>query len=172
MFIPGKELCWTFVLQIHVLKKFYSISCIGIHLFIYIFLGSWSLKMGPISCLETSANNYHYTLHNIAEEHSSSLSCGASLKSRKCTHHLVRNCLMLRKSQKDNTAINLRESERSRKNLKQLWFMYLKTGVNLNYTSFGISQRTYIAIIKTEIVFGEVIRVNCENYTKHCVHKM
>jgi hypothetical protein len=30
---------------------------------------SWSLKMGPVGCLETSAQNYHSTLRNIPEEH-------------------------------------------------------------------------------------------------------
>jgi hypothetical protein len=29
---------------------------------------SWPLKMGPISCPETSVNNYHSTLRNIPEE--------------------------------------------------------------------------------------------------------
>jgi len=50
--------------------------------------------MGPLGCLETSTNNYHYTLHNIPEERSFSLLRVASLKPRKCTHHLVKNCLM------------------------------------------------------------------------------
>jgi len=34
-------------------------------------LESWPLKMGPISCPETSGRNYDYTLRNSPEEHSS-----------------------------------------------------------------------------------------------------
>jgi len=31
-------------------------------------LDSWTLKMGPICCPETSERNYHYRLRNISEE--------------------------------------------------------------------------------------------------------
>jgi hypothetical protein len=61
--------------------------------------------MGPLGCLETSSNNYYYTLRNISEERSFSPLRGGSLKPLKYTHHLVKNCLMPRKSQKDNTAM-------------------------------------------------------------------
>ena len=37
--------------------------------------------MGPISCLETSGINYHYSLRNDTEECSSQLLRGGSLKS-------------------------------------------------------------------------------------------
>jgi len=33
----------------------------------------WPLKMGRIGCPETSARNYHYTLHNIPQERGSHL---------------------------------------------------------------------------------------------------
>jgi hypothetical protein len=36
---------------------------------------STSLKMGPTGCSERSAMNYHYSLHNKAEERSSHLLC-------------------------------------------------------------------------------------------------
>jgi len=35
------------------------------------FMGSWPLKMGPISCLETSVRNYHYSLRNKQDQLSS-----------------------------------------------------------------------------------------------------
>ena len=41
------------------------------------------LKMEPICCPETSVRNYHYSLRNDPEGHSSYLLCGRSLKSRK-----------------------------------------------------------------------------------------
>jgi hypothetical protein len=46
---------------------------------------SWPLKVGPIGCPETSVRNYHYSLRNNAEDHSSNLRVlrGGSLKSRK-----------------------------------------------------------------------------------------
>ena len=50
-------------------------------LFTRIFLDYWHLQMGPIGCPETSAMNYHYSLRNDTEEHSSQLINGASLKS-------------------------------------------------------------------------------------------
>ena len=34
--------------------------------------GSWSLKMGPLGCPETSVGNFHYSLRNNPEEGSSS----------------------------------------------------------------------------------------------------
>jgi hypothetical protein len=43
---------------------------------------SWPLKIGPISCPETSARNYHSTLRKIPKERRSHLHCGVSLKSR------------------------------------------------------------------------------------------
>ena len=39
------------------------------------------LKMGPIGCPETWVRNYHYSLRNNPEEHSSLLFCSGSLKS-------------------------------------------------------------------------------------------
>ena len=42
----------------------------------------WPLKMGPISCPETSIMNYHYALWNIPEERRSHLLGGRSLKWR------------------------------------------------------------------------------------------
>ena len=35
------------------------------------FMDSWILKMGPVGFPETSIRNYHYSLHNIPEQHSS-----------------------------------------------------------------------------------------------------
>jgi hypothetical protein len=43
---------------------------------------SWTLKIGPIVCLETSVRNYYYSLRNNPEERSSHLLRGGSLKSR------------------------------------------------------------------------------------------
>jgi hypothetical protein len=46
---------------------------------------SWTslpVKMGPIRCPETSVNNYHTTLCNIAEERRSHQHRGGSLKSK------------------------------------------------------------------------------------------
>jgi hypothetical protein len=37
-------------------------------------LDSWTLRMGPIGCLETSVRNYHYSLRNNPKEHSSLVS--------------------------------------------------------------------------------------------------
>jgi len=39
--------------------------------------------MGPIGCPETSVRKYHYTLHNVPEEHRSHILRGGSLKSYK-----------------------------------------------------------------------------------------
>jgi len=44
---------------------------------------SWSLKIGPISCPETSVRNYHYMLRNTPEECRSRLLRGRIFKSRK-----------------------------------------------------------------------------------------
>jgi hypothetical protein len=38
------------------------------------------LKMGPISCPETSVRNYHYSLRNNSEERSSHLLRGSGVK--------------------------------------------------------------------------------------------
>ena len=48
-------------------------------------LDSWTLRMGLIGCPETSARNYHYSLRNNSEEHSSQLLLDGSLKS--CNWH-------------------------------------------------------------------------------------
>jgi hypothetical protein len=53
-------------------------------------MGQEPVKMGPISCPETSVRNYHYSLRNNPEERSSQLLHGGSLKSRK-EYSLVRN---------------------------------------------------------------------------------
>jgi hypothetical protein len=45
--------------------------------------GFWPLKMGPIGCPKTSIRNYHYSLHNNPEKHSSHPPCSWSLKSHK-----------------------------------------------------------------------------------------
>jgi len=45
---------------------------------------AWPLKMGPISCPETSLNNYQPRLRNVPEERRSDLYRGEGLKS-----HLV-----------------------------------------------------------------------------------
>jgi len=47
-----------------------------------LFLDSWPLNMGPIGRPETSVWNYHYSLRNTPEEHSSHLLRGGSLKSK------------------------------------------------------------------------------------------
>jgi len=47
----------------------------------YFILDSWLLKMGPISCPETSIRSYHYLLCNSPEERSFHLLCGGSWKS-------------------------------------------------------------------------------------------
>jgi len=44
---------------------------------------SWSFKMGPLDCPETSVRNCHSKLHNNPEERISHLHRGGSLKSRK-----------------------------------------------------------------------------------------
>ena len=41
---------------------------------------SWTLRMGPICCLETLVRNYHYLLCNNSEEHSSQQLSSGSLK--------------------------------------------------------------------------------------------
>jgi hypothetical protein len=43
---------------------------------------SWSLKMGPIGCPETSVRKFHHTLRYSPEERSSRVVHGGSLKSR------------------------------------------------------------------------------------------
>ena len=43
-------------------------------------LDSWTLKLGPMGCPETSVRNYHYSLRSNPEEHSSYLLCGWSLQ--------------------------------------------------------------------------------------------
>jgi len=43
---------------------------------------SWNLKMGPISCLETSIGNYHSTLRDVPQERILHLRRVGSLKSR------------------------------------------------------------------------------------------
>ena len=40
----------------------------------------WTLKIGLIGCLETSASKCQYKLRNIPEERRSHLYCGGSLK--------------------------------------------------------------------------------------------
>jgi hypothetical protein len=42
---------------------------------------SWRFKMGPIGCPETSVQNYHSTLRNIAQESRAHLHSAVSLKS-------------------------------------------------------------------------------------------
>ena len=46
------------------------------------FLYTWTLKMGPIGCLETMLRNYHYSLRNNPEERGSYVLRDVSLKSR------------------------------------------------------------------------------------------
>jgi len=48
------------------------------------------MKMGPISCPETSVRNYHYSLRNSPEDRSYHLLRGGSLKSRMITPLLKR----------------------------------------------------------------------------------
>jgi hypothetical protein len=48
---------------------------------------TWSLKMGPISCPETSVRNYHCTLRNNSEKRSLPLPQGRSLKARMPTYN-------------------------------------------------------------------------------------
>ena len=43
-------------------------------------LDSWTLRMGPIGCLEKSVSNYHYMLCSNPEERSSQLFRGGRLK--------------------------------------------------------------------------------------------
>jgi hypothetical protein len=43
-----------------------------------------TLRIGPIGCPEMSAKNYHFSLGNNPEEHSSQLFRGGGLKSRIC----------------------------------------------------------------------------------------
>ena len=45
-------------------------------------LDSWSLRMGPIGCPETSVRNYHYSLRNNPGERSSQLLRGGSMESQ------------------------------------------------------------------------------------------
>jgi hypothetical protein len=48
---------------------------------------SWNVKMGPMGCPETSVRNY-YSLRDNAEERSSHLFRGGSLKTRNTAVHL------------------------------------------------------------------------------------
>ena len=41
-----------------------------------------NLKIRPIGCTETSVRNYHYSLRNNPEQHSSNLLSGGSVRSR------------------------------------------------------------------------------------------
>jgi len=52
---------------------------------------SWTPRMGPIGCPETTVRNYHHLPRNNREECSSQLLCSGSLKSRKA-------CVFLRLS--------------------------------------------------------------------------
>jgi hypothetical protein len=45
----------------------------------YSFLDSWPLKLGPKSLPRTLVRNYHFSLHNSPEEHSSHILHGGSL---------------------------------------------------------------------------------------------
>jgi len=56
--------------------------CIGATSYL---LDSWTLRMGLIGCPKMLVRNYHYSLCNNPEEHSSKLLRGRSLKSR--THY-------------------------------------------------------------------------------------
>ena len=49
--------------------------------------GSCPMKMGPMGCPDMSVRNYHYSLRNNPEEHSSHLLRGGSLKSRKVARY-------------------------------------------------------------------------------------
>ena len=40
---------------------------------------SWTLKVGPIGCPETPGRNFHYSVRNNTQEHSSQLLRGGSL---------------------------------------------------------------------------------------------
>ena len=42
-------------------------------------LDSWTLRMGPLGCPETSVINYHYSLRNSPEERGSLIQCDAGL---------------------------------------------------------------------------------------------
>jgi hypothetical protein len=59
-------------------------------------MGSLTLRMGPISCPETSVSNYHYSMRNYPEEFSSQLLRRRSLKSRKFSVFLTCICLSSR----------------------------------------------------------------------------
>jgi len=48
----------------------------------FFFCTAWPLKMGPISCAETSVIKYQTTLYRISEERRSQVHRGGSLKSR------------------------------------------------------------------------------------------
>jgi hypothetical protein len=48
----------------------------------WIILDSWTLQIGPLCGLEMSIRNYHYSLCNNSDDHSSHLLSGGSLKSR------------------------------------------------------------------------------------------
>jgi len=43
-------------------------------------LDSWSLRMGPIGCPETSVQNYHYSLRNTPEGRSSLVSSRSTIR--------------------------------------------------------------------------------------------
>ena len=53
---------------------------------------AWPLKMGPISCPETSVDNYQHTLRTIPEERKPQLHSGGGLKTRKNLHGLTNFC--------------------------------------------------------------------------------
>ena len=62
---------------------------------------TWPLKMGPIGCPETSAQNYHSTPRNNPEAHRSHRHCSGSLKSRINSLQFSKNCLHLILKHKD-----------------------------------------------------------------------
>jgi len=54
-----------------------------------VFVDSWPPQMGPMGCPETSVRNYHYSLRNIPEEHSSQKAmCSPKLR----YSHLLWHC--------------------------------------------------------------------------------
>jgi hypothetical protein len=54
----------------------------------WILSDSWALKMGPMGCPETSARNYHKSLHNNPEERSSQLLRAEAWNHVYCTTYL------------------------------------------------------------------------------------
>jgi hypothetical protein len=69
------EYYWDFSLPTYSLYKL-QIGATGF------LLDSWTLRMGPIGCTETSVRNYHYLLCNNSEERSSQVPHSGSLTSR------------------------------------------------------------------------------------------